>query len=188
MDDYLSKPLEPKVLFSALDRWIQTEPETGEEDVQDYSSPAEVFAADLDDGLFGEEEPQVLREPDPHPVDSISASLVDGAPVNFDSALARFNGDREFMMEMFKEYKEHLPARLIEIQGALQDQDASRLGRIAHNLKGISLNFSADAVAELALRLEEMGKRENLTGASGLVAQLEAEVRRLQDYLSGIGV
>ena len=187
MDDYVTKPLEPKVLFSALDRWIQTEQELEEDDVQDYSSPEDIFAADLD-GLFGEEESTALEESDTTPADSISTSYTDTDPVNFDAALSRFDGDREFMMEMFKEYKDHLPARLDEIHAALQDGDISRLGRIAHNLKGISLNFSADAVAEIALRLEEIGKREDLTDAPGLVSQLDAEVRRLQDYLSEIGV
>jgi CheY-like chemotaxis protein/HPt (histidine-containing phosphotransfer) domain-containing protein len=188
MDDYVSKPLEPKVLFSALDRWIQADQETVEDEVQDYSSPADVFSADLDDGLFGEEGSDVLPASDTPPQDSSSVSYADRSPVNFDSALVHFDGDRDFMMEMFKEYKEHLPARLQEIQAALEGKDASRLGRIAHNLKGVSLNFSADAVADLALKLEEMGKREDLTGASALVAQLDAEARRLQEYLDQNGL
>jgi two-component system, sensor histidine kinase and response regulator len=188
MDDYVTKPLEPKVLFNALDRWIQTEQESEEDAVQDYSAAADVFAADLDDGLFGEEESTASREPDTSPVDTLSTFYADQVPVNFDAALSRFDGDREFMMEMFKEYKEHLPARLDEIHAALRNQDASRLGRIAHNLKGISLNFSADAVAAIALKLEEMGQHEDLTGAPGLISQLDAEVHRVQNYLNEIGV
>ena len=186
MDDYVSKPLEPKVLFSALDRWIQIAQEPGEETVQDYSSPVDVFLAGLDDDLFGEEESSISPERDAS--DGLSTSYAHLPPVHFDSALARFDGDREFMMEMFKEYKEHLPARLDEIWAALRDGDASRLGRLAHNLKGISLNFSADAVAEIALKLEERGKREDLTDAFALVSQLDDEVQRLQNYLSEIGV
>jgi two-component system, sensor histidine kinase and response regulator len=188
MDDYVSKPLEPKVLFSALDRWTQTNHETVEEDVQDYSSPAEVFSTDLDDGLFGEEEPSVSN--DTKSVESMSStvSYADRVPVNFDSALSRFDGDREFMMEMFKEYKAHLPVRLKEIQEALQASDAGRLGRLAHNLKGVSLNFSADAVADVALKLEEMGKHEDLRGAPTLITQLDLEIRRLEEYLVKNGV
>lgn len=187
MDDYVSKPLEPKVLFSALDRWTQSEHELEEEELQDYSSPADVFSAELDDGLFGEE-PVDTREPEVQLVDSLSTFQMNTPPVNFDSALARFDGDREFMIEMFKEYRDHLPARLVEIHAALQDGDVSRLGRLAHNLKGISLNFSADAVAEIALKLEEMGKREDVTDAPAWVAKLDAEVQRLQDYLTELGV
>ncbi len=183
MDNYVSKPLEPKVLFSAIDRWTQTTPEPEPEDVQDYSSPADVFSSDLDDGLFGEEEASASSEsPDSTPA-SQANSYTDAIPVNFDAALSRFDGDREFMLEMFKEYKAHLPARLTEIQVALQAGDAGRLGRLAHNLKGISLNFSADVVADLALKLEEMGKREDLRGAPALTAELDLEIRRLEEYL-----
>jgi hypothetical protein len=48
------------------------------------------------------------------------------------------------------------------------------------------LNFSAEPVADLALKLEEMGKREDLTNAAALVAQLDVEVQRLDEYLSQI--
>jgi HPt (histidine-containing phosphotransfer) domain-containing protein len=92
------------------------------------------------------------------------------------------------MMEMFKEYKDHLPARLEEMQSALQATDAGHLARAAHNLKGISLNFSAEAVADIALKLEELGKREDLTHASTLIAQLDVEIHRLEAYLTKNGL
>ena len=187
MDDYVSKPLEPKVLFNVLDRWAQTGEKAAEE-VQDYSSPADVFSADLDDGLFGENESFVSPEPEGTTPAMQSISYTDMVPVDFDAALHRFDGDRAFMMEMLQEFKAHLPDRLKEIKAALQAADAGSLTRVAHNLKGISLNFSADAVADIALKLEETGKREDLTGASALAAQLDVEVRRLEDYLANHGL
>jgi HPt (histidine-containing phosphotransfer) domain-containing protein len=76
-----------------------------------------------------------------------------------------------------------LPGRLEEIRQALDKIDASTLGRLAHNLKGISLNFSAEPIAAISLRLEELGKREDLTDAPHLVAQLDIEVHRFIEYL-----
>ncbi|HLO28671.1 MAG TPA: response regulator [Anaerolineales bacterium] len=183
MDDYVSKPLEPKVLFNVLDRWVQAGDEVAEQ-VQDYSSPEDVFSNDLDEGLFGEAEPSASSMPEATVSVFEEATYADRLPVNFEAALYRFDNDRDFMIAMLREYRDHLPARLTEIHAALQDGDASRLGRLAHNLKGISLNFSAEPVAEIALKLEEMGKREDLTDASALVAQLDAEVLRLQEYLA----
>ena len=92
------------------------------------------------------------------------------------------------MMEMFTKYKEQLMDRVHEIRSALQDRDANRLARLAHNLKGVSLNFCADALANITLNLEESCKREDLTDAPGLVAQLEAEAHRVQNYLSDNGL
>ena len=187
MDDYVSKPLEPKVLFNVLDRWTQTELEL-EEEVQDYSSSEDVFSADLDDGLFGESMDSTPPEEEATGSVFPAVSYAEVVPVDFDTALDRFDGDQGFMMEMFKEYKDHLPGRLEEIHATLRDGDASRLARLAHNLKGISLNFSAEPVADLALKLEEIGKSENLTGASVLIDQLDTEVHRLRDFLNEIGV
>jgi len=183
MDDYVSKPLEPKVLFNALDRWTQVGEERVDE-VQDYSSPLDVFSTDLDDGLFGENMPSTARRIGETVPVFEEVSYADVLPVNFEAALYRFDGDRDFMMAMFKEYMDHLPGRLNEIQAALQEGDANRLTRLAHNLKGVSLNFSVEAVADVTLRLEELGRREELTHAFALVAQLNAEVRRLEEYLT----
>jgi len=58
----------------------------------------------------------------------------------------------------------------------------------SHNLKGVALNFSAEAVAEITRKLEEMGKREDLTHAPTLVAQLDGEVHRLEQFLTANGL
>src|SRR6185503_16017986 len=83
-------------------------------------------------------------------------SFADVLPADFEAALVHFDGDRGFMLEMFKEYKAHLGERVDEIRSALQDRDANRLARLAHNLKGVSLNFSADPLSAITLNIEEI--------------------------------
>ena len=58
------------------------------------------------------------------------------------------------------------------------------LCRLAHNLKGVSLNICADPLAQAALDLEKIALREDLVGASTLVAQLDLEATRLTEFLS----
>src|SRR5436189_2333750 len=117
---------------------------------------------DMDDGLFGE---------DPSPISHESKKVVpvfqvistEGTlPVDFESALVHFDGDRDFMWELLKQYKEQLPGSMTEIRTAMRDGDSNRLARLAHTLKGLSLNFSADSLAKFALGLEEISKREDL--------------------------
>jgi HPt (histidine-containing phosphotransfer) domain-containing protein len=91
------------------------------------------------------------------------------------------------MAEMFGEYKSHLLERVLEIKNALQEGDANRLARLAHNLKGISLNFSANPLADIALHLEEICMRENLSLAPPLVSHLETEARRVDAFLASNG-
>jgi two-component system sensor histidine kinase/response regulator len=184
MDDYVTKPLDSRVLFSVIDRWTQAE--DGEayapaEIPQDYSSHSDAFELNIDDGLFGESAPARAREPvTVAPADVAAPAL----PIDFDVALHRlFDGDRDFMKTMLVEFRGHLPERVSAIREALDKGDAGSMGRLAHNLKGISLNFSAEPVAALALKLEDLGKHEDLSGAPALVAELDSEVRRLIKYL-----
>jgi len=190
MDDYVTKPLQPKVLFSALDRWTQATALPGEDVaiLQDYSSQESVFSMDMDEDLFGESTIPASRQTKEVAPVLQTISTTNTLPVNFESALSHFDGDRDFMMQMFKQYKDHLRERVNEIHSALQDQDVNGLARLAHNLKGVSLNFSVDVLANITLHLEEICKREDLTEAPLLVAQLEAEAYRVEAYLSKNGL
>jgi two-component system sensor histidine kinase/response regulator len=183
MDDYVTKPLDSRVLFSVIDRWAQAEggAHVPADIPQDYSSHSDAFDVNIDDGLFGESAPARAHETASVAPTEVAAPAL---PIDFDVALHRlFDGDRDFMKTMLVEFRGHLPERVSAIQDALDRGDASSMGRLAHNLKGISLNFSAEPVAALALKLEDLGKHEDLSGAPALVSELDSEVRRLIKYL-----
>jgi len=185
MDDYVTKPLEPRVLFNAIDRWTQnasTEPETPIEPKKDSASDDQSeFAPDFGDDWNGANAFQNTPKPAPA---AQTNSQPEQLPADLEAALFRFDGDRDFMKEMCLEFKDHLPDRVTELRSALQADEAESLGRFAHNLKGLSLNFNAGPVAALAAKLEACGKQKNLADAPMLVAQIETEITRLQEYLS----
>jgi CheY-like chemotaxis protein/anti-sigma regulatory factor (Ser/Thr protein kinase) len=168
MDDYVTKPLEPRVLFSALDRWTK-----GREAVREMP--------------FSAEQPSSQTSLATAPAGQ-GPALTETLPVDMESALPRFGGDRGFMMEMLRDYRGMLRERLAEIQRALQSRDAEQLARLAHSLKGVSLNFSANPLADIAFHLEENCKRENLTDVPVLVTQLENEALRVEEYLARQGI
>jgi len=185
MDDYVTKPLEPGLLFSVLDRWLPAErttaPSTTPEVLEDYTNPGELLASDFGGGLFGEEE----VEPAPAPAPDASSLTMDFAsipPVELESVLYRFADDRNFMMEMFKEFRKLLPGRLKEMQAAIRNGDASHLSRLAHNLKGTSQNFNAGPIASLAFILEQRGACDNLQDAVALLERMQEEAGRLERY------
>jgi two-component system sensor histidine kinase/response regulator len=189
MDDYVTKPLEPKVLFNALDRWTQTESPPSIEktaaEVQDYSGATEKFTvgADLafEDGLFGESAYPILAEEKPQ-VSALPVAPSDELPMNLSTALPRFFNDRSFLLDMCHDLVAHMPERMREINHALQTNNANDLFRHAHNLKGVAANFSAEPVTRVAAQIEALGKSEDITNAASLVKQLEVEVERLLQY------
>jgi CheY-like chemotaxis protein len=191
MDDYITKPIQRKVLFSVLDHWTHHAGPSKEEPVpitQDYSAQESSFSLDLDDGLFGKEPSSTADGNRLAALFSQEISTADTVPVDFDSALSRFDGDWDFMWKLFQQYRDQLPDRLTEIHQAVRDGDANRLAHFAHTLKGLSLNFSANTLARYAQALEEIGRHDDLTNAPALVMQLDAEALRVQQYLSTHGL
>ncbi|HET7143362.1 MAG TPA: Hpt domain-containing protein, partial [Anaerolineales bacterium] len=165
--------------YNVLDRWLETELD---QKPQSVSLDEQEFSMDLEDGLFGEESAIVPSSTVmPGPVLQIYAPPE--MSVDLNAALIRFDGDREFMLEMCKDFHDHLPGRIAEINSAFLDGDIVRLHRHAHTLKGVSLNFDATYLAELAARLEQFCKHENITDAQPLIHQIELEAIRVEDFL-----
>ena len=186
MDDYITKPLQPRVLFSALNRWAPGEPVSSEEpeNIQDYSSQSDPFEMDFDDGMFGEpvselplEETSVEEQPQ-----AVKSNHT--IPIDLPAAISRFDHDREFVLGIIRDYRAQLPDRLEEIRQHLQNGDINSLCRVAHNLKGVSWNINAERIAQAALAIEKSALHEDLRGAADLVPQLEAEVARFEEYMS----
>jgi CheY-like chemotaxis protein/HPt (histidine-containing phosphotransfer) domain-containing protein len=171
MDDYVSKPLEPRALFNAIERWAQK-----------LNSPQEDIAMDLGRNWLGETLTESAPEPDPAssiPPEPASESN----PADLEASLFRFSNDHDFMMEMAREFRNHLPSRILEFDAALQEGDIKTIGRLAHNLKGVSLNFDASFLANAAAQLEQCGKQENLAAAPELIEKVREEIKRLESYL-----
>ncbi|RJP53666.1 MAG: response regulator [Anaerolineaceae bacterium] len=181
MDDYITKPLEPRVLFNALERWLEPLSKPKPEP-REFSLDGQNFLQDMDEGLFGDESPPA-SPPTDEPAPPTQTLSPPEPPVDLNAALPRFDGDRAFMLEMCRDFHDHLPTRIEEIQSAFDEGDVNRLARHAHTLKGVSLNFNATHLADLAARLEHHCSRENTAGADDLVSRLEAETQRVREYL-----
>jgi PAS domain S-box-containing protein len=199
MDDYLSKPIDPRLLFKKLDQWIAGGTEQpahleAEKDAesQDYSTQPEAFpfeasSLSLEGGLFGEvAEPPVPESP-AEPVRPFVVGVPE-LPMDEKAALPRFDNDRAFFLEMCQDFLNNLPPRMVELRNSLEKQDAATFTRAAHNLKGVSANFNATAVNHIAAELERLGRKAELEQAGPLLEQLEGELARLREYMVGLGV
>jgi two-component system, sensor histidine kinase and response regulator len=158
MDGYVAKPLQPQELFDAI------------ESVTRDQRPATNEQRPTTDG---ELEPAVAEA---------RASAIDEAAL-----LHRVGGDRELLRELVALFLESYPRQLTELREAATRGDGAAVERGAHAMKGSVGNFSAQAAFQLALRLEEMGRSGDLTGAAALVGNLEEELERLRSALAVLG-
>jgi PAS domain S-box-containing protein len=187
MDDYISKPIKSSVLFNILDRWAQADlPEHTkvEEPFEVSSAQRDLTIEDLEERLHGETPGTEVGLTNASELEPEPAMPPHTLPMNLEVAASRFGGDRDFLLEMSDEFINSLPVRISEIKAALQTGDANQLSRLAHNLKGISLNFCAEPLANIAARLENYGAQENMSAAASFMDHLDTEAKRLEAFLS----
>jgi two-component system sensor histidine kinase/response regulator len=177
MDDYLSKPLKPQALFDAIARWARTPGESG------YGQKV------VTGHLFprGEKDDPPVRKPSPsskgnRKVKTNGRSHVVESPIDLDEALGRFLDDQDFFTELLDEFVAEMPKKVREIRAALESGNLWEVNRLAHKLKGTASNFSADRLTAWARTLEINSSNGNLDQVEKLIASIEAEVTRLQDY------
>ena len=88
-------------------------------------------------------------------------------------ALSRVGGDLELLREIAALFLDECPRALLEIHQAIAGEDAAKLENAAHSLKGSVANFGASAAVAAALRLEQMGRSQQLLEASETLRTLE---------------
>ncbi len=169
MDDYVSKPLQPQALITAIDRWVRTRKEEAEGAAE---TRREVV-------LFGEAAASAPRS-NGQPT---AGEKTEDLPMNIETALPLFGNDRKFLIEMCREFVNHLSTRIEVMKTALQTGDVTSLNRHAHSLKGLSANFSANPISSLAAELEQRTRQGDVTNAAALIDKINTESGRLVEYI-----
>ena len=111
------------------------------------------------------------------------AVAVDPKIIDFAALLARVENDMTLLEEMVELYLDSSPRLVTEIESGLGKGESETVQRAAHALKGALQNLSATSCAEVALRLEKLGRSGDLEGAGPTLSELKIELDRLQAEL-----
>ena len=135
MDDFLSKPIDPEVLWAKLHQWLKPRAPTLE--------PLIDFSFDLS--------PDVWATTTATPL----ARLADDLPYGIDgldvaAGLSHMMGKKPLFLTMLRKYVAGQKGAVTAIQSALDAQDATTAQRVAHTLKGVSATVGAHMVAARA--------------------------------------
>jgi HPt (histidine-containing phosphotransfer) domain-containing protein len=76
------------------------------------------------------------------------------ATLDFSDLLARVDGDRELLCELFTLFKEDFPPLLAAVEEAVSLGDYPRVARPAHTLAGMLANLSMVAAQAASVELE----------------------------------
>jgi HPt (histidine-containing phosphotransfer) domain-containing protein len=97
--------------------------------------------------------------------------------MNLEIALAHVDDDRQFLAELAEMFVADYPHLLDEAKISIQQGDHAGLERTAHTLQGRLAFFGVDKARDKALKLETMGRTENLLPAAAALAELETDMK-----------
>ena len=100
--------------------------------------------------------------------------------VDFEALLARVENDTSLAEELVELYLDSSPRLLAEIESGVKQRNAASVRSAAHTLKGALQNLSADTAADVALRLEQLGRCGDLHDANSSLSALKHELERIQ--------
>jgi HPt (histidine-containing phosphotransfer) domain-containing protein len=155
MDDYVAKPIRTEELFAVLGRWIGWENEQGEA----------VTAADRASAW--------TRAPGGETGDDgIDASILD------DILELSEDGGLDLVRELIAIFFGEAPARLDHLRSGIVEDDAARVCRAAHAMKGGAGNIGASRLAAYCGQLEQQARAGCLDGAATIAGAVEIELER----------
>ncbi len=171
MDGYVSKPIQPKVLFDTI--------------ASLFAKSAAGAAAQLSiHSQFAAPTPTHNRQRE-HGLGTPSIGNP-CQPQAFDhrAMVERLGDDLELVTELIDLFLEESPMLLADVQLAVNCRDAKAVERSAHRLKGSAGNFGMNKTCAAALRIEVLGRKGDLTDVDAAYQSLHDELRQLQAELA----
>jgi HPt (histidine-containing phosphotransfer) domain-containing protein len=104
---------------------------------------------------------------------------VDPGVLDLTKALARLDGDLDFLKELFKLFLEDGPARGQSLARALETGDLTAATKAAHSLKGMSGTISAPKLMDLAYAMERAAKESDTAALAALHPRLAAMLEQV---------
>jgi two-component system, sensor histidine kinase and response regulator len=108
------------------------------------------------------------------------------AHLDFEVALARAGGDLGLLRDIATVFLQYCDQWMTEIREAVARGDAQAVENGAHGLKGSVANFGAEAAVDAALRLEQLGRRRDLTTVAKAIHTLESALAALRPELEAL--
>ena len=81
-------------------------------------------------------------------------------------------------------FVKQLPQSIDTLREKVAQQDPGETARLAHAIKGAAANVSADRVRDIAFRIEELGKKDELDAALKLIPEMESVFRECCEFIS----
>ncbi len=158
MNDYVTKPIDPTQLFSALSKWVP---------------------------LSREAETPCLEKMGPEASNPYDLQRLDVPGLDIPSALERLGGNQCLLLKLLKQFRQDFKGSLAELTQALDHQDWDGATTLLHTLRGTAANLSAPSLVASALALETALHQE-LDPTESLLPAFQRELNQVLAALENL--
>jgi CheY-like chemotaxis protein len=166
MDEYLTKPIEPKDLLRTIHSLLSAE------------RAAEVESAGNAVAKMAAAAPAA-----PAPAAAQPVASQGSVPIDLESLTRRCVNNRKLAAKALRMFDNGIDRDLAILTKGVQEADPQAVAASAHKIKGAAANISAEAVRQVAAELEKLGRGDLLDQSRLALEQLNAEVAELRKYL-----
>jgi two-component system sensor histidine kinase/response regulator len=152
MDDYVSKPIDPKKLLEVLERCLPKE---------------NMVTAPL------------AQEPD-KTLNQKTIAQNDLMVFDKDAFMDRLMGDAQLAAIVISGFLEDIPRQLESLKGFIHQKNTEDAGKQGHQIKGAAGNVGADALRKIASEIEIAGKAGDLDRLISIAPQVEETFAQLK--------
>jgi CheY-like chemotaxis protein/HPt (histidine-containing phosphotransfer) domain-containing protein len=169
MDDYLSKPVRPEAVQSALERWGPQISET----------PTMANSSESSDPSGDSDSPEPVTPPNTPQTPADSPS-----PVDVERLTEMAGPDAPSVRELTDLYLTQTDEQLTELRAAIERSDAKEIERVAHKAAGASSTCGMVAVVSALRELEVQARKGNLSQAGALFESVTHDLQHIRMFLS----
>jgi two-component system, sensor histidine kinase and response regulator len=152
MNDHISKPIEPRLLFETVGRFYRKEDSANAPGASMELAPPDPKAetAPVEGALPNQAATSGVHEPQT----ANDLPVIEGLDIR--DGLSRVAENRKLYLKLLRQFVEQQGPVLDQISAALAGGDASLAERLAHTLKGVAGNIGAKTVQGAAGALEKL--------------------------------
>jgi CheY-like chemotaxis protein/HPt (histidine-containing phosphotransfer) domain-containing protein len=172
MDDYLSKPVRPEAVQTAVQRW-------GPVARSRAGKPPSVPSTDA----IPKGPSSPVAAPEPVAAGKAPESATDEPPIDWERLTELAGGDEGGIRELANLYLTQTGAQFEELAAAVKAGVAKEVERVAHKSAGASATCGMNAIVPILRELERQGREGQLSNAEELVVQASKELDRIRDFL-----
>ncbi len=107
-------------------------------------------------------------------------------PFDREMLLQRCSGKAALAATILEKFEKQATSAMSELQQCVLDQDAEKLARTAHAIKGTAGIVAADTLRAAAARLEDIGREQTMELAGECLEQVGQEVERCVAYMTQV--